>query len=173
MSRSGTSRSTDARVVLAIRYCRMLLTKGEGAMKRAMVVVALLVALALAVSVAGLAAQKGGGKAKPAKKSMLAGSKWQVDLTPPGKGAKAMPDTLTFEKGMFDSSACHAYGFGNGAYKAKKAKAGMDFTAATKSAKEGKMSWSGKTEGSKISGTMMWQKKKGRAQKFTFSGRKA
>jgi hypothetical protein len=109
--------------------------------------------------------------AKGAKGGALDGTKWQVTLDV--KGQKPMPDTLGFEKGRFDSVACHPMGFGNGAYKAKQAKNAWTFAASTKSPKKGTMLWKGKVEGDKISGTLDWKNEKGKMMKATYSGNKA
>src|SRR5579885_3154744 len=48
------------------------------------------------------------------------------------KGEKeGKPETITFKDGKFNSSACAAYGFGDGAYTAKKRGKGIEFMADT------------------------------------------
>jgi hypothetical protein len=101
---------------------------------------------------------------------MLDGTRWSVELKT--EGEKPMPDTLVFEQGMFDSIACHQYGFGKGPYDAKKKGMAATFTAFTTSAREGMMEWSGEVTGDKISGAMTWHPTKGKAKKFTFTGTK-
>ena len=143
------------------------------AMRRVVVVIALLTILALVMAVGAEAAKAKGGKAMAAKAGMLDGTKWSADLMSPKKGAKPMPDTLSFEKGMFDSIACHAYGFGNGRYMGKKGKAGaMSFSATTTSEKSGRMNWRGAVKGDTVSGTLVWTPKKGKAETWKFSGKK-
>ncbi len=124
-------------------------------------IAALAVALAAAAVVAG---------AKEMKGSPLDGTKWQVTMM--AKGEKPMPDTLTFGKGRFDSIACHPYGFGTAAYKAKKVGNDWKFRAVTRSAKEGTMHWKGKVTGGKISGAIVWKNAKGEITKMTYSGKK-
>ena len=143
-------------------------------MRRVAVVIALLTILALVMAVGAEAAKVKGGKAMAAKAGMLDGTKWTVELMSPKKGAKSQPDTLAFEKGMFDSSACHAFGFGNGKYRGKKENAGaMGFSATTMSGKSGKMQWKGTVKGDAVSGTLLWTPKKGKAETWKFSGKKA
>jgi len=143
-------------------------------MRRMVVLIALLTILALVMAVGAEAAKAKGGKAMAAKAGMLDGTKWTVDLMSPKKGAKPMPDTLTFEKGMFESSACHAYGFGTGKYRGKMEKASaMGFSAATTSEKSGKMDWKGTVKGDAVAGTMVWHPKKGKMETWKFSGKKA
>jgi hypothetical protein len=100
----------------------------------------------------------------------LDASKWKAELMT--EGQKPMPDTLAFGRGMFDSKACHKYGFGWGPYNAKKEGENTSFTAFTVSATDGMMMWMGEVKGEAVSGTMTWYPTQGEAKKFTFSGAK-
>jgi len=84
---------------------------------------------------------------------------------------EAMDDTLTFADGMFDSVACHEWGFGKGAYTVEKTDHGWTFTAATSSETEGEARWKGTVSGDTISGTMEWAKPGQDPVVYEFSGK--
>ncbi len=100
----------------------------------------------------------------------LDAAKWKVELMP--EGGEPMPDTLAFRRGMFDSIACHQYGFGWGPYDAKKVDGATTFTAFTISPDQGMMMWTGEVKGDAISGTLDWYPAKGKEKKLTFRGTK-
>jgi len=105
-----------------------------------------------------------------AAKGMLDATTWKVDLN--AAGQKPMPDTLVFGKGVFDSKACHTYGFGKGPYNATRKGENTSFAAFTTSASQGMMAWNGEVKGDKVSGTMTWYPTKGAAKTFSFEGTK-
>jgi len=112
-------------------------------------------------------------KAQPQRSGALDGTKWSVTITPLAKGEKPVADKLVFDRGMFDSTACHQYGFGKAAYTAKREKGATSFTSTTRNAKEEIIRWQGKVMGQKISGTMTWRAKQGAAKNYKFAGAKA
>jgi hypothetical protein len=75
-----------------------------------------------------------------------------------GKAAGVETDRLTFKSGKLRSSACDAYGFGDGAYRAKPDGGGVSFEADTRSAKEGTIHWRGTVRGNAVDGTFVWTK---------------
>ena len=75
-----------------------------------------------------------------------------------GKGPEAK-DTLIFHDGKMRSTACDAYGFGEGAYTATVNSYATDFSATTVSAKEGTIEWKGTFYGSDtLEGNYVWTK---------------
>ncbi len=68
------------------------------------------------------------------------------------------PEEFVFKDGMFDPLQCHPWGFGAAPYTAKKVGEVTQFAATTVSAKEGKMTWTGRVRGDRIEGTMVWSK---------------
>ena len=52
-------------------------------------------------------------------------------------------DTLIFERGLFRSTACDRYGYGDGPYTARASGDGLAFEAETESAQHGKLRWAG------------------------------
>ncbi len=117
----------------------------------------------------------------------LAGRAFEISCkAPDGKEEK---DTLVFTATDADATACHAYGFGNGAVSyapnaatitdAKNDKAtkdnvtqtgnGVVFSFTTTSAKEGTIVWKGAVIGAAVSGTMSWTKA-GKTTAYTFTG---
>lgn len=99
----------------------------------------------------------------------LDGRTFKVTLTQPD--GKQNPDTLAFASGTFDSEACHAYGFGKAAYRAKKDGAAVVFDAVTTSATEGKGAWKGKVDGSRIEGTVDFTDPAGKVNSMRFEGK--
>ena len=63
-------------------------------------------------------------------------------------------ETLTFSDGRFRSSACDAYGYGDGAYRASPAVGGVDFEVETASAQYGQLRWRGTVRGPRLDGTL-------------------
>jgi hypothetical protein len=49
----------------------------------------------------------------------------------------------------------------------------MGFSATTTSEKSGRMNWRGAVQGDTVSGTLVWAPKKGKAETWKFSGKKA
>ena len=83
------------------------------------------------------------------------------------KGKKADgPDTLTFANGLFRSSACDSYGFGEAPYVTSLVKDGVRFEATTKSTLHGKIVWSGVIRGDQLEGTFVWKPRLGKAKPY-------
>ena len=106
----------------------------------------------------------------------LDGTKWQITITPDAAakkaGEKVSKDMLIFQGGQMTSTACVKYGFAHSAYTAAGTSAAPSFQAEQTSAKEGKMTWSGKVSGDTIGGTASWTKKNGRMLHYRFAGKK-
>ncbi len=64
-------------------------------------------------------------------------------------------DTLIFAKGMFRSTACDRYGYGEGPYRASVVGDRFSFEAETESAQYGKLRWSGTVCGERLDGTLI------------------
>jgi hypothetical protein len=63
-------------------------------------------------------------------------------------------DTLIFDKGLFRSTACDRYGYGDGPYRTSASGDGLAFEAETESAQYGKLRWAGTVRGEKLDGTL-------------------
>ena len=68
-------------------------------------------------------------------------------------------DTLVFKDGRFHSSACDRYGYGDAPYKATAVSDGVRFETETRSAKYGKLAWSGIVRSGKLDATVMMEQK--------------
>jgi hypothetical protein len=80
-------------------------------------------------------------------------------------------ETITFRNGRFHSSACKAYGYGDGPYKASSAQDGLAFEAETESAQYGKLVWRGVVRGQRLDGTLTMMKDgKPSAEKWVIAG---
>ena len=121
----------------------------------AMVVVGLLTAIGLA-----------------ATKMMMDGSKWKLEMKmmPMKASAKPMSDMVMFDKGMFDSSACHQYGMYKGKYMEKMKGKEMMWSAKVKGTKGTNSYWQGTITGDKMKGTVTYSGKM--KAKMQFSGMK-
>jgi len=70
------------------------------------------------------------------------------------KGEKdGRPEEISFKDGKFHSSACDAYGFGDGAYTARKRGKGVRFEADTVNAKGAKLHWKGMVTDNQVEAT--------------------
>jgi len=109
------------------------------------------ISVALAVAAFGLAA--------PARAASgpLDGKAFFAQSGEEGKAADSK-DTLVFQGGRMRSTACDAYGFGDGAYSAIERKGSIGFHARTQSAKEGIIVWNGAVRGDALDGTFVWTK---------------
>ena len=63
-------------------------------------------------------------------------------------------DTISFTNGRFSSSACTAYGYGDGAYTEAAAQDGIAFEARTESPQYGALLWKGVVRGARLDGTL-------------------
>ena len=68
------------------------------------------------------------------------------------------PAEFVFEGGRFDPLACHPLGFSAAPYQATAESGAVHFKAETLSETEGRMRWTGKVEGDRIEGTVLWLK---------------
>lgn len=93
-----------------------------------------------------------------AKGGALDGKSFAVDSGEKGKAAGKDKETLTFKDGKMHSSACDAYGFGEGSYTAKTSGGATTFEADTASVKEGKIHWRGTVRGDAVDGSFVWSK---------------
>lgn len=109
------------------------------------------ISVALAVLAFGLAARAN------AASGPLDGKTFAAQSGEEGKAADSK-DTLVFRDGKMRSTACDAYGFGDGAYTAIARKGSTGFHARTESAKEGIIVWNGAVHGDALEGTFVWTK---------------
>lgn len=80
-------------------------------------------------------------------------------------------ETITFRNGRFHSSACKAYGYGDGAYKTSNGQDGLAFEAETESAQYGKLVWKGTVRGKRLDGTLtMMRDGKPAGEKWVIAG---
>jgi len=85
--------------------------------------------------------------------ALLDGRRFEGVVLERGK-TKGDADTLIFDRGLFRSTACDRYGYGDGHYRASMAGDGVVFEAETESAKHGKLRWAGTVRGEKLDGTL-------------------
>jgi hypothetical protein len=85
--------------------------------------------------------------------SLLDGRRFEGVVLERGK-TSGDADTLIFDKGLFRSTACDRYGYGDGRYRASRAGDGLAFEAETESAQYGKLRWAGTVHGEKLDGTL-------------------
>ena len=87
----------------------------------------------------------------------LDGKTFVVQTGEQGKPAEAK-DTLVFRDGKMRSTACDAYGFGDGAYTSMSHPGMFMVHARTESAKEGVIVWNCTVRGDALDGTYVWTK---------------
>ncbi len=63
-------------------------------------------------------------------------------------------DTLLFADGRFRSTACDRYGYGDGAYTARRDGDRIHFDAETESPSSGRLRWHGTVDGRRLDGTL-------------------
>ena len=85
--------------------------------------------------------------------SLLDGRRFEGVVLERGKTA-GDADALIFEGGLFRSTACDRYGYGDGPYSARTTSEGVTFEAETESAQYGKLRWAGTVRGEKLDGTL-------------------
>jgi hypothetical protein len=105
--------------------------------------------LALAGAAAPLAWAKGPGKTVV---TPVADLKWS-DAGVPGvatAGADGDAETLTFANGRFRSTACDAYGYGDGAYRWQVCDGEISFEVETESPQYGLLRWQGVVRGPRL-----------------------
>jgi hypothetical protein len=72
----------------------------------------------------------------------------------PGKTA-GDAERISFREGRFHSSACDAYGYGDGPYQAVRDGEDVRFEAETESPQYGRLQWRGRIEGDKLDGVLV------------------
>jgi len=107
---------------------------------------------ALAIAVWGLVPAVGAAEGPLDGKTFVAESGEQ------GKKAEGPKDEITFRDGRMRSSACDAYGFGDGSYTTMNHPGMVMFRAKTESPKEGVIEWNGTVRGDDLEGTYVWTK---------------
>jgi hypothetical protein len=99
---------------------------------------------------------------------LLDGKTYQVELQ--GKDGEDISDTLIFQRGTFDSTACRQYGFSAVPYQATRQDDGsIKFQALAKSG-EASNQWNGVVKGDSIEGTVSMKKPGGEACDCSFKG---
>ncbi len=102
--------------------------------------------------------------------SLLDGRRFEGIVLERGK-TSGDADTLIFERGLFRSTACDRYGYGDGPYSARAADDGLAFEAETESAQYGKLRWAGTVRGEKLDGTLtMVRDGKATGEKWVVAG---
>jgi len=107
---------------------------------------------ALTIAAWGLAA------AAPSAGGALDGKTFVAESGEQGKKAEGPKDEIAFRDGKMRSSACDAYGFGDGAYTTMSHPGMIMFRARTESPKEGVIEWNGTVAGDVLEGTYVWTK---------------
>jgi len=107
---------------------------------------------ALAIAAWGLtpAARAAGGP--------LDGKTFVAESGEQGKKAEGPKDEISFRDGRMRSSACDAYGFGDGTYTTMNHPGMVMFRAKTESPKEGVIEWNGTVRDDVLEGTYVWTK---------------
>jgi len=90
--------------------------------------------------------------------SALDGKTFVAESGEQGKKAEGPKDEISFRDGKMRSSACEAYGFGEGAYTTMEHAGSVMFQARTESPKEGTIEWKGTVRGDALEGTYVWTK---------------
>jgi hypothetical protein len=99
----------------------------------------------------------------------LDGKTFQGEVKDKGK-AHGDKDTFIFSDGKFRSTACDAYGYDSGTYKATQQGDAWAFEAQTHSKKWGTMTWKGTIKGDSIEGTAVRSKDGKAKDEQVFSG---
>jgi len=109
------------------------------------------VAAVLAIAAMDLAARAG------ATAGPLDGKTFVAQTGEQGKSAESK-DTIVFRDGKMRSTACDAYGFGEGSYTSMSHPGMFMVHARTESAKEGVIVWNCTVRGDTLDGTYVWTK---------------
>jgi hypothetical protein len=86
-------------------------------------------------------------------KGALDGKSFLGKMNDPSDSAKSYNEGISFQQGMFHSTACDTFGFGAAAYTTKKAKGVIEFSSTTTSNKDGhagQMIWHGTVKGNEL-----------------------
>lgn len=89
----------------------------------------------------------------PASSTLLDGRRFEGVVLERGK-TSGDADTLIFERGRFRSTACDLYGYGDGAYSARRSGDALSFECETVSPQYGSLRWSGTVHGERLDGTL-------------------
>lgn len=117
--------------------------------------------LFLSVSVFGLLAARVEAASAPASPALLEGSAWTMRLDGVA-GLLTKKDSLRFESGVLDSSACVPYGFKPGPYTQN----GDEWTSHFSNDKGETMEWKGHVRGSVMKGSLIWKKANGKVKTY-------
>jgi hypothetical protein len=108
----------------------------------------------------------------PACAAELEGSRWKMRFW---AAASWIPfwkgDVMRFEKGRFTSSECASYGFAPAPYLEKAAKDGTTWTASQRNSDGERARWTGRLEGDRMSGELIWERPDGLTRRYRFSAR--
>lgn len=63
-------------------------------------------------------------------------------------------ESITFSAGRFRSSACDAYGYGDGAYRTREVAGAIEFESETESPQYGRLRWQGVVRGARMDATL-------------------
>ena len=99
----------------------------------------------------------------------LDGRVYEVKLA--GGNQAPQSDSLVFDGGHFESTACRTYGFHPTCYSGALDGDAATFEAAAKSKESGATAWSGKVHGDAVEGTLKWTNAKGEVTEFKFDGK--
>ena len=83
---------------------------------------------------------------------LLDGKVFIADAGEKGKAPDEKGDVITFQDGLFHSSACDQWGYGKGQYKAVVEGEVINFETETTSPKDGRLVWKGTVKGDTIEG---------------------
>ena len=89
----------------------------------------------------------------PPRPATLDGRRFHGIVLEAGK-TEGDADTLLFDGGRFRSTACDRYGYGDGAYTARRDGARIHFDAETRSPASGRLLWHGTISGQRLDGTL-------------------
>lgn len=95
------------------------------------------------------------GETLPTESAQLDGNSFQIKIS---DSSGELEETITFNKGMFESPGCYEWGFAPAPYKAWIDKDKIRFESTYTSAAEGTMVFEGAISGGEINGTQLWQK---------------
>ena len=98
-------------------------------------------------------ASPAGGPASPAFAGALDGRSFDGVFLERGK-TSGDADTIIFKDGRFRSTACDRYGYGDGAYTARRDGERIHFDAETRSSTSGRLRWHGTVDGHRLDGTL-------------------
>lgn len=129
-------------------------------------------AIAIVVFSSVVAAEHPEAKPKPAASASSKALDGKVFSGELGKvGATGDPDTLTFKKGAFISSACVPLGFESAPYVVSKEDGATTFTAKATSKSGETMEWKGTLRGEALEATAVRRTSSGETETYWFKGK--